>query len=201
MAEDFKGIPKVPFESTRQHDVVIPSDRAGVEKDETVSTDGKETRASIVVSEYDRAIEFYKFVEELLRSQLQVEVEVDPEDDPEVWMAMQRVFSNPNPKINQDSYYQVLDALEQINKLEAAEVMDFEADFLANLPKINEELLAANETEINDSDFIDEDIEDLEAGLLDDPEVARLSLQERRRQRLLRNRRTKGTLKSILQRK
>ena len=115
----------------------------------------------MVIDEYDRTIEFHKFIEGLLREASQVEVEIDPEADPEVWMAMQRVFENPAPKMNQDSYFQVIDALEVMQKIEAAEDdprSGVEDDFLDNLPDAQE----VDEGEITDPEFTVSAIDDIE---------------------------------------
>ena len=152
MASEFKKPKKIQFEPERQES----SDPAKSEdtplkqefQEKVVTT----TKAEAVVEEYNRTVEFMKFLEKLLRDKSQVEVEIDPQDDPEVWIAMSRVFSNPTPKMNQESYFQVIDALEVIQKIEAAEDdprADVEEDFLSNLPDVKE----ADEGEIKDDDF------------------------------------------------
>lgn len=77
------------------------------------------SQAEILIGQYDVTIAFAKWLEGLLDEDLKdVVVEIDPEEEPEAWMAMQRIFSNPNPKITYQSYTQVLAALEEIDKVE-----------------------------------------------------------------------------------
>jgi len=77
------------------------------------------SRAEILIGEYDTTIAFAKWLEGLLDEDLKnVVVEIDPEEEPETWMAMQRIFSNPSPKITYQSYTQVLAALEEIDSVE-----------------------------------------------------------------------------------
>jgi len=132
-----------PFDPAQTEDK--PLEQEFAEQDDTSST------AAIVVDEYTRTIEFMKFIEELLREASKVEVEIDPEDDPEVWMAMNRIFSNPSPKMNQDSYFQVIDALEAIERIEQIEdnPPEFDEEFLENLPDSQE----VDEGEITEDDF------------------------------------------------
>jgi len=94
------------------------------------------SRAQIIVNEYDRTIEFAKFLEGLLDDDLKdIVVEIDPEEEPEVWMAMQRIFSNPNPKITYQSYTQILTALEDIDAVESEANNEFaeEDEFIKHL--------------------------------------------------------------------
>ncbi len=148
MADDnFKKPKKIEFESPDQEPFDPKRDEDTPLATEFEELDTVESTAAIVVDEYTRTIEFMKFVEQLLRDASKVEVEIDPEDDPEVWMAMNRIFSNPSPKLNQDSYFQVVDALETIERIEQVE--DRGDDILEEFPEDEE----VGEGEIKDEDF------------------------------------------------
>lgn len=150
MGDNFKKPKKIDFEPEPQ-DPINPlqsEDRPIADAPEEQAADT--TKAGTVLEEYDRAIEFMKWLEQLLRENSKVEVEIDPEDDPEVWLAMQRIFSNPSPKLNQDSYYQVLDALEVIEKIEQVEEAQTELDDFLETVKDSEEV---EPDEIKDEDF------------------------------------------------
>jgi hypothetical protein len=154
MSDEFAKIRNIEYESLKQ-----TPERPLLEEDQEIKSEFEDQEleqsgAAAVVEEYDRTIQFQKFIEGLLRENSKVEVEIDPEDDPEVWMAMTRVFksSTLSPKLNQDSYFQVIDALEVIERIEQAEddpKTSLEDDFLENLPNISE----AAEGEILDSEF------------------------------------------------
>lgn len=148
MADDsFKKPQKIEFEPEEQE----PYDPQKTD-DKPLETEFEEqddvsSTAAIVVEEYTRTIEFMKFVEQLLREASTIEVEIDPEDDPEVWMAMNRIFSNPSLKMNQESYFQVVDALEAIERIEQIEDRP-DAD-LGDLPEFQE----VDDDEITEDDF------------------------------------------------
>ncbi len=149
MADDnFKKPKKIEYEALDQDSYNPSRDEQKPLATEFEETDDVESTAAIVVDEYTRTIEFMKFIEGLLRDAAKVEVEIDPEDDPEVWMAMNRIFSNPSPKLNQDSYFQVVDALEVIEKIEQIEDRPDEGDILDNLPDAE-----VDEGEIKDAGF------------------------------------------------
>jgi hypothetical protein len=145
---NFKKPKKIEYKAPDQEsfnpklDEDIPLSTEFKEQDDTEST------AAIVVDEYTRTIEFMKFVEQLLRDVSKVEIEINPDDDPEVWMAMNRIFKNPHPTLNQDSYFQVVDALEVIEKIEQVEDRPEEGDILDNLPEPDDA-----EGEIKDAGF------------------------------------------------
>jgi len=149
MANDsFKRPKKIEFESPDQEPYNPKVDDETPLSQEFEEQDDVQSTASIVVDEYTRTIEFMKFIEQLLRDQSKVEVEIDPEDEPEVWMAMNRIFENPAPKLNQDSYFQVVDALETIERIEQVEDRQDE-DVLPDIPDSQE----VDEGEINEEDF------------------------------------------------
>ena len=148
MADDsFKKPKKIEYEAPDQDSYNPSRDEEKPLANEFEETDDVESTAAIVVDEYGRTIEFMKFVEGLLRDASKVEVEINPEDDPEVWMAMNRIFNNPSPKLNQDSYFQVVDALEVIEKIEQIEDRPEEGDILDNIPE------EEDEGEIKDDEF------------------------------------------------
>ena len=161
MANDFKKPKKIEYEGLDQDtiDPVKKEDKPLATEFEDV--DSTQSSASVIVEEYSRTIEFQKFLEQLLRDISKVEIEINPEDDPEVWIAMTRVFNNPSPKLNQDSYFQVLDALETMERIEQVEDdprNNVEDDFLDNLPDAQE----VDESEIKDADFQVSAIDEIE---------------------------------------
>jgi len=139
-----------PFHPTRDEDTPLDT--------EFKESENLESTSSIIVDEYQRTIEFMKFVEELLRETSIVEVELDRDEDPEVWMAMNRLFENPSPKLNQDAYFQVIDQLEAIERIEQIEDRPEESNILDNLPNIHE----VDESEINEEDFQISAIDEIE---------------------------------------
>ena len=148
MADDnFKRPDKIDYDTPDQESFDPREEEDTPLATEFDEQDNVESTAAIVVEEYTRTIEFMKFVEQLLRDASKVEVEIDPQDDPEVWMAMNRIFNNPHPTLNQDSYFQVIDALEVIEKIEQIEDRPEEGNVIDNL---DEEV---DESEIKDSDF------------------------------------------------
>lgn len=162
MANDFKKIKKIEFEPLAQEPIdPVANQDTPLQSQEFTSAEDTTSAAQTIVTNYDKTIEFMKFVEGLLREQSQVQIEIDPEDDPEVWLAMQRVFSNPSTKLDSNSYFQVLDALEAINEVELLEQdprNDLEEDFLSNLPNVKE----ADESEILDETFQETALDEIE---------------------------------------
>ena len=137
MADSFKRPGSADFEPLKQTELrgdfrpVQPEPRVGT------PTDGQ-SRAEILIGEYDKTIAFATWLEGVLDDQLKdVVVEIDPEEQPEIWMAMQRIFSNPSPKLSYKSYVQVLTALEEVDSVEAAVSDPFaeEDQFIAEYTK------------------------------------------------------------------
>lgn len=123
MTEGFKRSTSPEFNPLKQEE--IRGDFIDTGEARTLSTEPI-PRAQILIDEYDKTIAFAKWLEDLLDEDLKdVVVEIDPEEEPEVWMAMQRIFSSPNPKITYQSYTQVLAALEEIDLVEAEVNNDF----------------------------------------------------------------------------
>jgi len=139
-----------PFDPEKTEDT--PLSKEFEEQDDTQST------AAIVVEEYGRSIEFMKFVEQLLRDASKVEVEIDPEDDPEVWMAMQRLYGNPTNRLNSLEYFQLVDMLEGVERIEQVDDRNEDGDILDALPNTQE----VEEGEITDEDFQISAIDDIE---------------------------------------
>lgn len=137
MAEGFKRPGKVEFEPPKQTEV--RSDFHPPESDPATETPVRgQSRAEVLINEYDKTIAFAQWLEGILDDQMKdVVVEIDPEEQPEVWMAMQRIFSTPNPKISYKSYVQVLAAIEQVENLEATvdNPFDVEDQFIESFTK------------------------------------------------------------------
>lgn len=154
MADDnFKKPGKIEHEALDQESEDLNPQEDSPLATEYEDTDPEQSMAEVVIEEYGRTIEFMKWIEEKLREAAKVEVEIDPEDDPEVWMAMNRVFSNPSPKMNQESYFQAIDGLEVMERLEQMEDDPRNGaainDLLDELPGAQE----VDEGEITDEDF------------------------------------------------
>lgn len=161
MSEDNFQRPKnIEFQPEQQRSFDPDKTRDTPIEKKFVDEESTESTAAIVVEEYGKTIEFMKFIEGLLRDASKVEVNINPEDDPEVWMAMNRVFANPNTTINQNSYFEVIDALEVIEKLEQFEDNSFniENELLDNIPNAQE----VDEDEITEEDFQISAIDEIE---------------------------------------
>lgn len=151
MAGAFKRPNSPEFEPLKQEE--IRGDfRDAIGPDETIPII---SQAEILVAQYDTTIAFAKWLEGLLDEDLKdVVVEIDPEEEPETWMAMQRIFSNPNPKITYQSYTQVLAALEEVDKVEGEINNEFaeEEEFI-------KQLLARDEGAVLESDSPEMEVE------------------------------------------
>jgi hypothetical protein len=134
-AKKFRRPSKIEFEPRLQEEVRSDTIRPEAEPDEPLVI----TRAEQIVIQYDKTIEFFRWLESLLDNRFKdIAVTIDQEDQPEVWLAMQRVFSNPNARLDYGSYIQVLDAIEEMNQLEAEAAqpaMSTLDEFIAALPE------------------------------------------------------------------
>lgn len=184
MANEFSKITKIEYDPAEQTD---PGQFVAEPEQPKTTMDyvpEEESRASIIIDEFSKTLEFLKFVEELLDEQLKdVNVEINPDDDPEVWMAMQRIFENPDRQINYSSYKDIVAALEQITEIEAKEadpglvVEDSIFKEIEDLQNIN------IETDIENADSVTA-ITDLENALNSDPEADDNQVNKERQKRL-----------------
>lgn len=152
MSDSFKRTDKIEYDSLKQDPIHPVEEENKPLVQEFEGEEPVQSSASMIIDEYDRTIEFQKFIEGLIRERSKVEVEIDPNDDPEVWMAMLRVFKRNSSKMNQESYFQVVDALEVIERIEQVEDSpreDAKENFLSDLPDTQE----VNEGEITDPEF------------------------------------------------
>ena len=161
MAEGFKRPGKVEFEPLKQ--IEVRADFHPSESDSATDTPTQgQSRAEVLIGEYDKTIAFAKWLEGVLDEQMKdVVVEIDPEEQPEVWMAMQRIFSTPSPKISYQSYVQVLAAIEEVDKLEATvdDPFDVEDQFIASFTKQVDEDINKLESETFEMEVDGEDPE------------------------------------------
>lgn len=121
------------------------------------------TRAELLINSYDKTIEFMKWLESLIDDDMkEIVVEVNKEEQPEVWMAMQRIFSNPSEKLTYNSYTQVLNALSEIESIEygLSDPFKDEDEFIEKV--ISQDFLEP-ETDTSDMSVESEDIEALNA--------------------------------------
>jgi len=159
MADDkFKKPKKIEYETPDQDPLDPEKTEDTPLSKEFEEQDDVQSTAAIVVEEYGRSIEFMKFVEQLLRDASKVEVEIDPEDDPEVWMAMQRLYGNPTNRLNSLEYFQLVDMLEGVERIEQVDDRNEDGDILDALPNTQE----VEEGEITDEDFQISAIDDIE---------------------------------------
>ena len=145
MAEAFKRPGKLDFTPAKQEEI------RGAFRPETNKSESTTdiSRAAALVAEYNETIEFAKWLEGLLDEDFKdIVVQIDPEEDPQVWMAMQRIFSNPNPKISYQAYTQVLAAIEQVENLEAEVNNEFkeEEEFIKEMATRQEALEKVSST-------------------------------------------------------
>ena len=136
MAEGFRRPGKADYQPVKQTEI-----RGTFREPIEASGDGDliGSRAEALINEYDKTITFFKFIEGLLDDQMKdVVVEINPQEQPEVWQAMERLFSNPSPKISYKTYVQVLAAIEEADQLEStvgdpfAEESEFIDQFVKN---------------------------------------------------------------------
>ena len=164
MADNFKRPKKPQYEAGDQNPVDTNRTEDTPLSTEFQDSEPTQSRAKILIDEYGKTIEFHKFIEKLLREISQVEVEINPEDDPEVWIAMKRTFGDTaSPKMNQESYFQVIDALEAIERIEQLESDPRNGaetnDLFESLPDSQE----VEESEILDEEFQISAIDEIEA--------------------------------------
>lgn len=156
MADGFKRPKKPEFEPREQDEVRAEFEEPQPELSDQTPAEGP-SRAKLIIDSYDKSIEFMKWLEGLLDDELKdVVVEIDPEEQPEVWMAMQRIFNNPNPKITYGSYVQILQALEDVSNVE----FDLENQFAAEdefIEQIKELSFEEPETDTPEMDVPGED--------------------------------------------
>lgn len=101
------------------------------------------SRAENIVQVVGKTVEFSKFLVGLLDERLKdVSIVVDPEQEPEAWMALQRIMGpTANQNMAYDSYVQVLEALRDVYRLEIEESQagrSVEDEFINSIPKTGE---------------------------------------------------------------
>lgn len=142
MADRFKRPPKLDFEPREQEE--LRSDFTVPEPDtETQQFSLETTKAEEVVQAYDNTIVFIQWLESLMDDRLKnISVDINFDEQPEVFMAMQRVFGETaDPRMDYRSFVQVLDAIEEINTIEGDEAMpelDLENEFISQVPQAAE---------------------------------------------------------------
>lgn len=152
----FDRIPKVDYEPEEQ---IQQESTVASEQEEARNTEDQEiSRAERVVEEYNKTIEFSDWLISLIDERIKdVVVQVDPEEHPEVWMAMTRVFKESvNENLSGRSYSQVLEAVRAINEIELEENQEgqsLEEEFIASLPKTGE----VEDAPTPEMDIVDED--------------------------------------------
>jgi hypothetical protein len=165
----FKRVPKIEYEPLRQSD---PSqsgtDRPAFSEEAAKPSESTLSRAEQRIESFDKTIEFYDWLTSLVDDQIKdVTVRINPDEEPEVWMAMQRIFKGTaQENLNARSYIQVLDAIRDCNQLELEEnqgSLQSEEDELINI--INEQDGTRELTGTSEMDIIDEDETAIQAAL------------------------------------
>lgn len=156
----FKRLPSYDYKPIRQADTSTPAKRSAATEEAARPSRATLSRAEQRIVEHDKTIEFYDWLRSLVDERLKdVTVRINPDDEPEVWMAMQRIFkATAQENLNFRSYAQVLDALRDVKQLELEEAQ-------IELNGDEDELIAqfedAGETEeltpTPEMDLIDED--------------------------------------------
>lgn len=116
------------------------------------------SNAELVVNEFEKTLEFTKWLTGLVDDKVKdIVVQVDPEQHPQVWEAMRRLFGDSaNTNLSGRAYLDVLDALRQVNQIELDESqssLDIENQFIAKFDKSGE----AEDHETPEIDDLDED--------------------------------------------
>jgi hypothetical protein len=120
----FDQVPKLDYELPPQVPLESPEPTPGqMAAAAAALSDEPLAAAPMLVGDYGRTIEFAKFltayVDDLIKD---VVVQIDPEEDPEVWMAMKRLFGDTaNPALSGRAYCQVLDLQRKCAEIEVAE--------------------------------------------------------------------------------
>lgn len=117
----FKRTPNIDYKPQKQKQV----DYSSVEKqlpDPDPSVQNK-SRADIIAEEYDRTIQFLDFLIDNVDEKIKdVVISVDPDQNPEVWMAMKRLYGNTAQQfLSGKNYSEALNALHEISSLELEE--------------------------------------------------------------------------------
>lgn len=143
MSERFRKPARIDYRPLDQTEARVPRDLP--EDDPRVRADRQASerdsrRASELVARLDRTGEFLGWLKGLLDDRFQtLAVRIDPEDDPQVYAAMTQIFDNPDPVLQYGSYAAVLEALDEIDAIEAREAnpeFALEDAFIAGLPGV-----------------------------------------------------------------
>lgn len=146
----FERIPKIDYKPIEQSVPEIASinpnlDEATMDND---LVDLSPSAAEVLVEKYEKTIQFIDWLTTLSDNRVkEITIQVDPDQHPEVWMAMQRIFSNPNTTLSGQSYLDVLDALKEIAEFEvnevAQEAMKPEYDIINSYTNLDKDLADA----------------------------------------------------------
>ena len=122
---DFPRVPQIDFDPIIQEEAnveaKIPSDSRGPSQSSS-EQDVATRRAPIALKKLQRTRTFLEWLRDLLDDRFAgLAVQVDADNSPQVWMAMQRIFDAPDPILRYSSYVEVVAALEQIEQIEADE--------------------------------------------------------------------------------
>lgn len=126
---DFVPDPQIPLEPPEPTPDEMAASAAAIDGDAPLAA------APMLIEDYGKTIEFAKFLTGIVDDRIKdVVVEVDPENDPEVWMAMKQIFGDTaNPALSGRAYCQVLDLQRKCVEIEVAEADEasaIEDDFI-----------------------------------------------------------------------
>lgn len=118
----FDKIPKINYQPIQQTPIDYPvvSNVSGV----STTPESDKSLATQIVDNYTDTLKLFDWLIGQFDDKIKdVVVHVDPDQHPEVWMAMKRIFKDTaNQNLNGRSYLTVVDALEEISNIEYQEV-------------------------------------------------------------------------------
>lgn len=151
--------PKTPeYQPITQRQDAPPNQENQIPEENIQNENQQKSNAEIVVEEYEKVLEFAKWLTGLVDEKVKdIVVQVDPEEHPEVWQSMKRIFGDSaNENLSGRSYLEVLDALREVQKLELQEsqnTLNIEDEFISKFTKDGE----APDHETPEMDVLDED--------------------------------------------
>ena len=137
----FDQVPKLDYELPPQVPLESPEPTPGqMAAAAAALSDEPLAAAPMLVGDYGRTIEFAKFltayVDDLIKD---VVVQIDPEEDPEVWMAMKRLYGDTaSTTLTGLHYCRILDALAECGRLSYEEADAGAADEAAFVARATE---------------------------------------------------------------
>lgn len=164
---DFENIPKIeytPLEQTPQP----PINKGVVPEDSPITSEI--SRAENIINEYDKTIQLIDWLIGLSDQRVKdIVVQINPEENPEVWTAMRRVFGETaNQALSGRSYLDVLDALDKITIMETEEInneaLQPELEFIEAYNNQDQQIEEAEEAQMM---VLDQDLQAVEEAAME----------------------------------